>query len=184
MKHLLLLFTLFNSIGIFSQETESDWKKYQSVDYMLLFNPNSNKDQYFDYNTNKWVNPTKFILAGVAAQYEYGIAYKEWIRLGALTGFYANVGDKSYSIPIVGSITLAPLISDETRIYAKFGYGWNTAIGRGNLNSDFHHYHIGIEFGGGSRLFLFASDHGFRLKGEVYKTLGIGFGGTLFNSKK
>lgn len=181
---ILLILTLLN-ISAFAQETETKpFSTYQALDYMLLFNPNSNKDSYFDGNTGQMEKPSKFVIAGLAGHYEYGMAYKEWMRLGILTGIYANFYDGIYTLPIAGAVTLAPKVGEETRIYGKFALGWNTAIGKGNLNGMFSHYHFGVEFGGGSRLFLFVNDHGFRLKNEVYRTAGIGFGGTLFKSEK
>ena len=183
MKNLTLFFFVLSFITSSAQE-ESNWKRFQSVDYMLIFNPNSNKDNYYDGNTGQMEKPSKFVLGGLAGHYEYGISFKEWFRFGLLTGVYANVFESVYTIPVTGTITLAPLIAEETRVYGKFAYGWNTAIGRGNLNGRFTHYHLGVEFSGGSRIFLFANDHQFQLNHEVYQTLGIGFGGTLFKDKK
>lgn len=184
MKKFLLIILVLLSLSSSAQKNTQNWQSYTAIDYMLLFNPNSDKDSYYDGNTNQWEEPSKFVLAGLAGHFEYGISYKQWIRLGGFSGIYLNVFDNVYTVPFAASLTLAPALGDDFRIYAKFASGWNTAIGRGNLNSDFHHYHFGVEFGGGSRLFLFVSDHGFRLKNEVYRTLGIGFGGTLFKDKK
>lgn len=180
----LLLFTTILSLKSTAQENAPAFEQYQAIDYMLLFNPNSNKEAYYDGNTGQMEEPSKFVIAGLAGHYEYGITYKKWLRLGALTGIYANIFDSAYTIPVAGTVTLAPLIGSETRIYGKLAYGWNTAIGKGNLNGIFSHYHFGVELGGGSRIFLFANDHQFQLKQQVYRTLGIGFGGTLFKDKK
>lgn len=184
MKKSILIILSITSFQTFGQEKKAAFKSYQAIDYMLLFNANSDKESYYDGNTGQMEEPSKFILGGLAGHFEYGIAYKEWLRVGMLTGIYANFFDSAYTVPIAPTVTLAPLIGGETRIYGKVAYGWNTAIGRGNLNGMFSHYHFGVELGGGSRIFLFASDHQFRLKQQVYRTLGIGFGGTLFKDKK
>ena len=184
MKNILQVLLFFISIQISAQDKKSHFQQYQAIDYMLLFNANSDKESYYDANTGQMEKPSKFVIGGIAGHYEYGIAYKQWIRLGLLTGIHANFFDSAYTIPIAPTVTLAPLIGGETRIYGKVAYGWNTAIGRGNLNGVFSHYHFGVELGGGSRIFLFANDHQFRLKQQVYRTLGIGFGGTLFKDKK
>lgn len=179
--HISLLISIFQ---VTAQEKKPAFEQYQAIDYMLLFNANSDKESYYDANTGQMEEPSKFVIGGIAGHYEYGIAYKQWIRLGLLTGIHANFFDSAYTIPIAPTVTLAPLIGGETRIYGKVAYGWNTAIGRGNLNGVFSPYHFGVELGGGSRIFLFANDHQFRLKQQVYRTLGIGFGGTLFKDKK
>lgn len=180
MKIALYFLVLICTLQLSAQEKQYDFQRYQAIDYMLLFNPNSNKDNYYDANTGKMEDPSKFVLGGISGHYEYGIAYKKWLRLGVLTGIHANFFDSVYTIPLAPAVTLSPLIGDETRVYGKVAYGFNTAIGRGSLNGVFSHYHFGIEFGSGSRLFLFVNDHQFRIKGEVYRTAGIGFGGTLF----
>ena len=180
----LAIFSLL-SITSYSQEPKKqNFETYQAIAYLLLFNPNSNKDSYYDGNTGKMEEPSKFVIAGLAGQYEYGITYKEWARLGIQTGIYANIFDAAYTIPIASALTLAPKITDEFLVYGKFALGWNTAIGKGNKNGLFSHYQFGAEFGGGSRLFFFVNDHGFHLNNRIYQTGGIGFGGTLFKSKK
>lgn len=165
------------------EEKDNNWQTFHAVDIALSFNPNSNRDRYFDANTNQWEEPSKFVLAGLGGHYEYGIAYKQWVRLAFHTGFSANYFDKAVTIPVGSSVTVAPLLGDETRIYGKFGYGWNTTIGRGSLNGMFQHYEFGFEFGGGSRLFLFGTEMGFKLQKTNYSIVGIGFGGTLFKEE-
>lgn len=181
----ILIFLSFCSLVANAQEVRiKNFDTYHTLEYMLLFNPNANKDAFYDGNTGQMEEPSKFVIAGLGGTYEYGITYKEWIRLGLSTGIYANFFDATYSIPIAGTATLAPQIGNEVRIYGKVALGWNTAIGKGNKNGMFSHYHFGIELGGGSRIFLFVNDHGFYIKNTVYKSAGIGFGGTLFKSKK
>lgn len=185
MKIIFLFFLALISNITYAQKNEKHkFDTYQAIDYMLLFNPNSDKESYYDGNTGQMEEPSKFVIAGLAGHYEYGITYKEWVRIGIQTGIYANIYDAAYTIPIATALTLAPKISDEILVYGKFALGWNTAIGKGNKNGMFTHYHFGAEFGGGSRLFFFVNDHGFHLKNRIYQSAGIGFGGTLFKSKK
>lgn len=63
------------------------------------------------------MEPTKFVLAGFSAQYEYGIAYREWFRLSAHVGVQINFADKTVTTPIGGSIALAPRIGEDLRVY-------------------------------------------------------------------
>lgn len=181
MKKIILLNLILLS-GLFglSQENKNSFIKYQAIDYLLLFNPNSNKNAFFDGNTGKMSEPSKFVLAGIGAQYEYGMMYNNWLKLGALSGIYANIFDSTYSIPIAASLSLAPKIGTETRIFGKFAYGWNTAIGRGNKNGNFSNYQLGIEFENDTKIFIFATDHNFIIKNQKYSTIGLGFGGVLF----
>nr|WP_297307369.1 hypothetical protein [uncultured Flavobacterium sp.] len=179
-KHIFISLITLSFINSFSQEKNANFVKYQAIDYLLIFNPNSNKNAYFDGNTGKMSEPSKFVLAGIGSQYEYGIMYNNWLKLGALSGIYANIYDSTYSIPIASSLTLAPKIGSETRIYGKFAYGWNTAIGRGNKNGKFTNYQFGIEFESDTKIFIFATNHNFVIKNQNYSTIGIGFGGILF----
>lgn len=177
--YLLLLFACFNT---FSQEKGKKLNTYQAIDYLLLFNPNSYRNSYYDPNLGKMDESSKFVLAGFGGQYEYGISYNNWLRLGALTGIYANIYDSTYSVPFTGSLTLAPKIGSESRIFGKVAFGWNTAIGRGNKNGNFSNYQFGIEFNGDSKIFIFSTNHDFQIKNTNYSTIGIGFGGILFKN--
>jgi len=183
-KFYIQLMFLLTCLNTFSQEKEKSINTYQAIDYLLLFNPNSNKNSYYDSNLGKMNEPSKFVLAGFGGQYEYGISYNNWLRLGALTGIYANIYDSTYSFPFAGSLTLAPKIGTESRIFGKFAFGWNTAIGRGNKNGNFSNYQLGIEFDGDAKIFIFATNHDFQIKNTNYSTIGIGFGGILFKDKK
>ncbi len=182
MRLFILIASALFSFSSYSQEyIDKNWKPILGADISILFNPNSIDNPYFN-SQNHWVEPTKFVLAGIAAQYEYGMTYKEWFRVGAHLGLQINIADKTVTTPIGGSISLAPLIGEDTRLYGKFIAGWNIAIGKGNKNGMYQHYQIGIESQESIRIFAFIADHGFSLKQHTpYTTMGLGIGGTVFD---
>lgn len=90
MRKIFQISLLISIFQVTAQEKKSAFEQYQAIDYMLLFNANSNKESYYDANTGQMEEPSKFVIGGIAGHYEYGIAYKQWIRLGLLTGIHAN----------------------------------------------------------------------------------------------
>ena len=48
MKNILQVLLFFISIQISAQDKKSHFQQYQAIDYMLLFNANSDKESYYD----------------------------------------------------------------------------------------------------------------------------------------
>lgn len=182
MRYLLVALCCLFSFSAYTQDyADKKWTSILNADIGILFNPNSIKEPYYN-KYNKWIEPTKFVLAGITAHYEYGIAYKEWFRVSAHVGLQMNIADETVTTPFGGSIALAPLIGEDSRIYGKYIVGWNTAIGKGHKNGAYHHFQIGLETPDDIRIFAFIADHGFSLKQNTpYTTMGLGIGGTVFD---
>ena len=67
MKIILQVLLFFISIQISAQDKKSHFQQYQAIDYMLLFNANSDKESYYDANTGQMEEPSKFIIGGLAS---------------------------------------------------------------------------------------------------------------------
>jgi len=181
-KSLSILISLATGI-IYAQSDVSfnkHWNLFNSIDYGLNIGLDSDRVDYYNGNTGRTESFRKKFFNGLQANYGYGVAYNEWLRLSVNTGIHWMLEEKVVSLPAFSSIAFAPRISDELRIIAEYSIGYSTALGRGNLNGVFQRGRLGLEINDGITLYFNITDHGYRIKNQPVSEFGIGFGATFF----
>ena len=166
----LLLFPIF----CFAQEEETSSRKfYTQFDITVPFTGNENR---YDPVTGDSDEP-RIMADGVGSKFGIGLHYNRWFGLAIHSGIDWKISSKLVAVPVYANLRIAPNLGDDSRLILQAGYGFGTALGRGDLSGVYKKFSLG--FGDSDyQLYLEFSQYGFKLESptEIYSiSVGVSF---------
>ena len=174
MKFKFLLF-FFPLIG-FSQEESPKVKTYTQFEIAFPFIGNENR---YDPVSGTYDQP-RIVIDGIGAKFGVGLHYNKWLGIAVHSGIDYKISAKLVAVPIYANLRIAPNFGNDSRLIVQAGYGFGTAIGRGNLSGEYAKCSLG--FGDSDRqIYVEYAKYGFSLDSpsDIY-SFSLGIALTIF----